>query len=128
MASHGLYSPHLFEKSLLEIVVHIVEVHLVLGLVFVNGFDDFLAASALKKLERRHNLFQVDLNVAQLEVVVVHDDRAFYHSVGGINEPDGLPFTAPERGEFEVDAGDLDAKFAVLEKDIRAGRVGLKLS
>lgn len=64
MTSHGLYSPHFFEKSVLEVLVHIVEVHLVLGLVFVNGFDDFLATSALKKLERLHVLFQVDLNVA----------------------------------------------------------------
>ena len=124
---HGLYSAHFFEQTFLEIVVHIVQVHLVLGLVIVNSGDNFCARGALN-LHRLHNLFQVDLNVAQLKVVVVHHNGAFQHGVGCVNKPDGLPFTAPERAEFEVDAGDLDAQFAVLEENIRAGRLGLELS
>ena len=100
--SHRYYSPHALQQLLRDLRVHLFQAVLVVGL---RTPDDLYygAAGLLLGFLGGDVLLQVELDVALLEVVVVHTDVAGdCRAIVDIDGPGGGPLTAPEILEIQV--------------------------
>ena len=95
---------------------------LVISFGSLDGGNDALGIGGLQR-DVSKVLLQTEVDVAVLEVVVVHLDAAGEGVGLRVNEPAGLPLSSPEGLEAGVDAADVDLEVAVLvEAEARSGR------
>ena len=95
---------------------------LVISFGSLDGGDDALGIGGLQ-WDVSEVLLEAEVDVAVLEVVIVHLDAAGEGVGLRVNEPAGLPLSAPEGLEAGVDAADVDLEVAVLvEAEARSGR------
>ena len=95
---------------------------LVISFGSLDGGDDALGIGGLQ-WDVSEVLLEAEVDVAVLEVVIVHLDAAGEGVGLRVNEPAGLPLSTPEGLEAGVDAADVDLEVAVLvEAEARSGR------
>ena len=121
MACHGQGPAHALEY-ISHVLVSTLNYSLVISFGPLDGGDDALGIGGLQR-DVSEVLLQAEVDVAVLEVVVVHLDAAGEGVGLRVNEPAGLPLSAPEGLEAGVDAADVDLEVAVLvEAEARSGR------
>ena len=95
---------------------------LVISFGSLDGGDDAVGIGGLQR-DVSEVLLKTEVDVAVLEVVVVHLDAAGEGVGLRVDEPAGLPLSAPESLEAGVDAADVDLEVAVLvEAEAGSGR------
>ena len=112
MARDGQGSSHALE-DVIHVLVHPLDRLLVVSFSFIDRSDDVLGVGSSKR-DVCEILLECELDVACLEVVVVDLDFSGEGVRLGVDEPRGLPLTAPESAEVRVDAADVDLQVAVL--------------
>ena len=99
-----------------------LDYRLVISFGSLDGGDDALGIGGLQ-WDVSEVLLEAEVDVAVLEVVIVHLDAAGEGVGLRVNEPAGLPLSTPEGLEAGVDAADVDLEVAVLvEAEARSGR------
>ena len=121
MACHGQGPAHALE-DIAHVLVSPLDHRLIISFGSIDGGDDVLGIGGLQG-DVSEVLLQTEVDVAVLEVVVVHLDAAGEGVGLRVDQPAGLPLSAPEGLEARVDAADVDLEVAVLvEAEAGPGR------
>ena len=121
MACHGQGPAHALE-NISHVLVRSLDHRLVISFGLPDGGDDALGIGGLQR-DVSEVLLQTEVDVAVLEVVIVHLDAAGEGVGLRVDKPAGLPLSTPEGLETSVDAADVDLEVAVLvEAEACSGR------
>ena len=121
MACHGQGPAHALE-NISHVLVRSLDHRLVISFGLPDGGDDALGIGGLQR-DVSEVLLQTEVDVAVLEVVVVHLDAAGEGVGLRVDKPAGLPLSTPKGLKAGVDAADVDLEVAVLvEAEACSGR------